>query len=247
MRLKDKVAIVTGGGGGIGRAIALRFAEEGAKVVVSDRDVEAGEETARLVQEKNGEAFFHQANTTQSSEVEVLMEKALQTFGAIDVLCNNAGINSEEKKLPDISLEEWQKVIDVNLSGTFLSMKYAIPHMISGGAIVNTASIAGIKGQKLVAGYSASKSSVIALTKTAATEFGRQNIRVNAIAPGVIDTKMVDNWKATDKWPVLSTANALRRVGKPEEIANAVLFLASDEASFITGETLIVDGGTLNL
>src|SRR5699024_11801004 len=111
----------------------------------------------------------------------------------------------------------------------------------------NTASIAGIKGQKLVAAYSASKSSVIALTKSTATEFGRKNIRINAIAPGIIETSMVDDWRKTDKWPVLSTANALKRIGQPEEIANAVLFLASDEASFITGETLVIDGGTLNI
>ncbi|GFZ87148.1 hypothetical protein GCM10010978_28710 [Compostibacillus humi] len=126
-------------------------------------------------------------------------------------------------------------------------MKYAIPSLEPGSSIVNIASIAGIKGQKLVSPYSASKSGVMTLTKTAATEFGRKNIRVNAVAPGVIDTKMVDDWRKTDKWPILSTANALRRIGKAEEVANAVLFLASDEASFITGETLIVDGGTLNL
>ena len=119
--------------------------------------------------------------------------------------------------------------------------------MQSGGAIINTSSIAGIKGQKLLGPYTASKSSVIALTKAASTEFGRKNIRVNAIAPGVIETNMVSDWKKTDKWPILSTANALKRIGKPEEVANAVLFLASDEASFITGETLIIDGGTLNL
>src|SRR5699024_441913 len=136
----------------------------------------------------------------------------------------------EEKKLPDLSLEEWQKVIDINLTGVFLGMKYAIPYMDSGSSIVNTASIAGIKGQKLVSAYSASKSSVITLTKTAATEFGRKNIRVNTVAPGIIDTKMVDDWKKTDKWPILSTANVLRRIGRPEEVANAVLFLASDEA-----------------
>src|SRR5699024_5449509 len=147
------------------------------------------------------------------------------------ILYNNAGVNSDEKKIPDVSLEEWRQVIAINQTGVFLGMKYVIPYMESGSSIINMASIAGMKGQKRVSASSASKSSVIAVTKTVATEYGRKNIRVNAVAPGIIDTKMVDDWRKTEKWPVLSTANALRRVGKPEEIANAVLFLASDEAS----------------
>lgn len=247
MRLKNKTAIVTGGGGDIGRAIALRFASEGAKVMVSDIGEVSGMETAEMIEANGGTAMFSQTDMTNPDQVKGLVERTVKVFGGADILCNNAGVNSEEKKLPDVSFEEWQKVIDINLSGVFLGMKYVIPYMESGGSIVNTASIAGIKGQKLVAAYSASKSSVIALTKTAATEFGRMNIRVNAVAPGIIDTKMVDDWKKTDKWPVLSTANALRRIGKPEEVANAILFLASDEASFITGETLVIDGGTLNM
>lgn len=247
MRLKNKVAIITGGGGDIGRAIALRFSEEGAQVLVADISKEAGQETVEMINNRGGKAVFHRTDMTKEDEVKALIEKAIDTFQRIDILCNNAGVNCEEKKIPDVSLEEWQKVIDINLTGVFLGMKYAIPSMEPGSSIVNIASIAGIKGQKLVSPYSASKSSVMTLTKTAATEFGRKNIRVNAVAPGVIDTKMVDDWRKTDKWPILSTANALRRIGKAEEVANAVLFLASDEASFITGETLIVDGGTLNL
>ena len=247
MRLKNKVAIITGGGGDIGRAIALRFSEEGAQVLVADISKEAGQETVEMINNRGGKAVFHRTDMTKQDEVKALIEKALDTFQRIDIVCNNAGVNSEEKKIPDVSLEEWQKVIAINLTGVFLWMKYAIPSMGPGSSIVNIASIAGIKGQKLVSPYSASKSSVMTLTKTAATEFGRKNIRVNAVAPGVIDTKMVDDWRKTDKWPILSTANALRRIGKAEEVANAVLFLASDEASFITGETLIVDGGTLNL
>ena len=247
MRLKNKVAIITGGGGDIGRAIALRFSEEGAQVLVADISKEAGQETVEMINNRGGKAVFHRTDMTKEDEVKALIEKAIDTFQRIDILCNNAGVNCEEKKIPDVSLEEWQKVIAINLTGVFLGMKYAIPSLEPGSSIVNIASIAGIKGQKLVSPYSASKSSVMTLTKTAATEFGRKNIRVNAVAPGVIDTKMVDDWRKTDKWPILSTANALRRIGKAEEVANAVLFLASDEASFITGETLIVDGGTLNL
>lgn len=247
MRLENKVAIVTGGGGDIGRATAIRFAKEGARVVVSDRNEEGGQQTIQTIREIGGEAKFIYSDITNPTDVENLVEGTIEAFGRLDILFNNAGVNSEEKKLPDVSLEEWQQVMDINITGVFLGMKYAIPKMEPGSSIISTASIAGIKGQKLVSAYSASKSSVIALTKTAATEFGRKNIRINAIAPGIIDTDMVEDWKKTDKWPILSTANALKRIGKPEEIANVVLFLASDEASFITGETLIVDGGTLNI
>ena len=247
MRLENKVAIVTGGGGGIGRATAVRFAKEGASVLVADLDEENGYETTRLIKESGGNSEFILTDMTQQEDVENMVQAALGAFGRLNILFNNAGAGGGEKKIPDISLEEWKKSIDVNATSVFLGMKIAIPHMLSGGSIINTASIAGIKGQKLVAAYTASKSSVIALTKAAATEFGKKNIRVNAIAPGIIETNMVENWKKTSKWPLLSTASALGRIGQPEEVANAVLFLASDEASFITGETLIIDGGTLNL
>ncbi|SES63855.1 NAD(P)-dependent dehydrogenase, short-chain alcohol dehydrogenase family [Salinibacillus kushneri] len=247
MRLENKVAIVTGGGGDIGRATALRFAKEGAKVAVADISEEAAKQTADMIKKMGGDAESIQCNMTVPKDVQDMADRVIDSYGKIDIYFGNAGVNSEEKKLPDVSLEEWNQVMDVNITGIFLGMKHVIPRMDSGGSIINTASIAGIKGQKLVSAYSASKSGVITLTKTAATEFGRKNIRVNAIAPGIIDTNMVEDWKKTDKWPVLSTANALRRIGEPEEIANAVLFLASDEASFITGETLVIDGGTLNL
>ncbi|QDI90493.1 SDR family oxidoreductase [Salicibibacter halophilus] len=243
MRLEDKVAIVTGGGGGIGRSVALQFAEEKAKVMVSDVDEEAGKTTVNLINEKGGEAGFIRSDITKPNEVKGMIDEAIDAFGSFNILFNNAGVNCDEKKMPDVSFEEWHHVMDININGVFLGMKHAIPYMEPGSSIINTASIAGIKGQKLVSAYSASKSSVIALTKTAATEFGRQNIRVNAIAPGIIETKMADDWKKTDKWPILSKANALRRTGQPEEVANAVLFLASDESSFITGETLVIDGG----
>jgi NAD(P)-dependent dehydrogenase (short-subunit alcohol dehydrogenase family) len=247
MRLENKVAIITGGGGGIGRATAIRFAKEGARVLVADIGEEAGIKTVQLIKESGGKAEFVRVNMTKPEDVEHMVQKAVDTFGKLDILINNAGVKSDEKKIPDVSLVEWQEVFDINTTGVFLGMKYVIPKMESGGSIVNTASIAGIKGQKLVAAYSASKSSVIALTKTAATEFGKKNIRVNAIAPGIIDTDMVEDWKKTSKWSVLSTANALNRIGQPEEIANTILFLASDESSFITGETIVIDGGTLNL
>lgn len=247
MRLKNKVAIITGGGGDIGKATAIRFAREGARVVVVDLNEKTACETVNLIRKENGEANCIKTDVTNDHAVQNMIQETIAKYERLDIMFNNAGVNSVEKKLPDVSLEEWKKVMDINITGVFLGMKYAIPHMKSGGSIINTASIAGIKGQKLVAAYSASKSSVIALTKSTATEFGRKNIRINAIAPGIIETSMVDDWRKTDKWPVLSTANALKRIGQPEEIANAVLFLASDEASFITGETLVIDGGTLNI
>ncbi|MCM3670684.1 glucose 1-dehydrogenase [Mesobacillus maritimus] len=247
MRLENKVAIITGGGGGIGRATALRFAKEGACVMVADRSEDFGVNTVNLIKEIGGTAEFVQVDMTKPVDVQNMVRLTVEKFGKLDILFNNAGVSSGEKKIPDVSLEEWQDVFDINTTGVFLGLKYAIPQMIDGGSIINTASIAGIKGQKLVAAYSASKSSVIALTKTAATEFGKQNIRVNAIAPGIIETNMVEDWKKTKKWPILSTANALKRIGNPEEVANLVLFLASDESSFITGETIVIDGGTLNL
>ncbi|RKQ35729.1 SDR family NAD(P)-dependent oxidoreductase [Oceanobacillus halophilus] len=247
MRLKNKVAIITGGGGDIGRVTALRFAEEGASIMVTDLNEDACVKTVNMVRENGGNADYIITNMTDSQEVENMVTKTIDLYGKINILFNNAGVGSGgEKKLPDVSLEQWQKVLDTNITGVFLGLKYIIPKMESGSSIINTASIAGIKGQKLISAYSASKSSVIALTKAVSKEFGRQNIRVNAVAPGIIDTSMVTHWKETKKWPLLSTANSLKRIGTPEEVANAVLFLASDEASFITGETLVVDGGTLN-
>ncbi|CDQ39197.1 MULTISPECIES: SDR family NAD(P)-dependent oxidoreductase [Virgibacillus] len=247
MRLVNKVAVITGGAGGIGEATAKCFAKEGAHLILADRVSRSEVMFIDELIDAGVEATYIQTDITDPKEMKSLFQATIDKYGSIHVLFNNAGVNSVEKKIPDITIDEWQQVLNINQNGVFLAMKYGIPHMESGGSIINTASIAGIKGQKLVAAYSASKSSVIALTKTAATEFGRKNIRVNAIAPGIIDTEMIKDWKQSEKWPILSTSNALKRIGKPEEIANVVLFLASDESSFITGETLVVDGGTLNI
>jgi NAD(P)-dependent dehydrogenase (short-subunit alcohol dehydrogenase family) len=248
MRLIGKTAVITGGGGGIGRAAALLFAREGANVAVADVDSEGGEETMNLITENGGEAKFIHTDVSDSQQVKDLIETAVTTFGQLNIMFNNAGIGHPAVKSVDLEEDDWDRVIDINLKGVYLGIKYAVPELskVGGGAIINTSSLLGLKGQKYLAAYNASKAGVILLTKNAAVEYGKQKIRVNAITPGVIDTKIIDGWKNDEKkWPIISRANALGRIGTPEEVANAVMFLASDEASFITGATLSVDGGGL--
>ncbi|MEH7482707.1 glucose 1-dehydrogenase [Neobacillus drentensis] len=248
MRLLGKTAIITGGGGGIGRSTALRFTKEGARVAVADIDSAIGAETVRLIKEEGGEAIFVKTDVTDSKQIKALINTTTSTFGALHILFNNAGVGNSEVRSVDLSEEEWDRVIDINLKGVFLGIKYAVPEFIKagGGAIINTSSLLGLKGQKYVSAYNASKAGVVMLTQNASLEYGKFNIRVNAIAPGVIDTPIIDHWKQDErKWPIISRANALRRIGTPDEVANAVLFLASDDASFITGTTLSVDGGGL--
>jgi len=248
MKLTEKTAIVTGGGSGIGRAAALRFAKEGAKVVVADIDSIDGEETANYIREHEGSSIFVKTDVADPEQIKRLIETTTSTFGGLHIMFNNAGVGNLEVRSVDLSVEEWDRVVDINLKGVFLGIKYAVPALIKsgGGSIINTSSLLGLKGQKFVSAYNASKAGVVVLTQNAALEYGKYHIRVNAIAPGVIDTKIIDNWKQNErKWPIISRANALGRIGTPEEVANAVLFLASDEASFITGATLSVDGGGL--
>ncbi|MDN4073138.1 MULTISPECIES: SDR family NAD(P)-dependent oxidoreductase [Fictibacillus] len=248
MRLQGKTAIITGGGGGIGRATALLFAKEGANIVVADVNEELGEETVHLIREQNGSAFFVKTDVTDSIQVKKMIDAAISEFSALDILFNNAGIGNPEVKSTDLAESEWDRIVDINLKGVFLGIKHGVPELIKagGGVIINTSSLLGLKGQKYVSAYNASKGGVVLLTQNAALEYGRHNIRVNAVAPGVIDTSIIDDWKNNErKWPIISSANALGRIGSPEEVATAVLFLASEEASFITGTTLSVDGGGL--
>jgi NAD(P)-dependent dehydrogenase (short-subunit alcohol dehydrogenase family) len=248
MRLKGKTAIVTGGGSGVGRSTAIRFACEGAKVSVADVDSHGGEETVSLIKESGANAIFVKTDVKDSNHVRNLINTTTNTFGGLGILVNNAGIGHSEVRSVDLPEEEWDHVIDINLKGVFLGIKYAAPELIKsgGGAIINTSSLLGLKGKKYQAAYNASKAGVVLLTQNAALEYGKYNIRVNAIAPGVIDTKIIDGWKQDERrWPFISKANALGRIGTSDEVANAIFFLASDEASFITGTTLSVDGGGL--
>jgi len=245
---EGKVALVTGGGSGIGRATALAFAREGAQVVIGNRNVERGEETVAMIRGAGGTASFQRTDVVVASEVEALIDRAVETCGRLDVAFNNAGIEGDVKPtLIDHTETNFDIVMDINVKGVWLSMKYEIPQMLKtgGGAIVNCSSVAGVIGFPGIGIYSASKHAVIGLTKAAALEFSAQGIRVNSVNPAVIDTEMVDrladgmNVKKDD----LTTFHPIGRLGRVEEVAEAVLWLCSDKASFVTGHSMMVDGG----
>jgi NAD(P)-dependent dehydrogenase (short-subunit alcohol dehydrogenase family) len=243
----DKIALVTGGGSGIGRATALTFAREGAKVVVADIVVTGGEETVQLIHAAGGEAIFVKADMANASDIEAMVQKVIATYGRLDCAHNNAGIEGATGRTADYSEAEWDRVIRINLTAVWLCMKYEIPQMLKqgGGAIVNTASDAGLLGVPQMPAYVASKHGVVGLTKTAALEYAKSGIRVNAVCPGVIHTPMVE--RITGQRPGraerMTAAEPVGRMGKPEEIAVAVVWLCSDAASFVTGLPMAVDGG----
>ena len=245
--VKDKVALVTGGGSGIGRASALTFAREGAKVVVSDVVVEAGKETVQLIKNADGEAVFIKTDVAQVSDVEALIAKAVEAYGRLDCAHNNAGIEGNSAKLADYDEADWDRVIAINLTGVWLCMKYEIPQMLQqgSGAIVNTSSVAGLLGFRTGSAYVASKHGVLGLTKTAALEYAKSGIRVNAVCPGAVDTPMMG--RITDHRPhraaKMAAGEPVGRMGTPQEIAEAVVWLCSDAASFVTGHPMTVDGG----
>jgi len=245
---EGKVALVTGGGSGIGRATAVAFAREGAQVVIGNRNVERGEETVSLIREAGGTASFRRADVKVATEVEALVKHAVKTRGRLDIAFNNAGIEGEVKPtLIDQTEANFDAVMDVNVKGVWLSMKYEIPQMLKtgGGAIVNCSSVAGVIGFPGIGIYSASKHAVIGLTKAAALEFSAQGIRVNAVNPAVIDTEMVDRLSAgmNVQKDDLTTFHPIGRLGRVAEVAEAVLWLCSKKASFVTGHSLMVDGG----
>jgi len=250
MRLKDKVALVTGAASGIGRATAALFGQEGAKVMCADLDAAGAEHVARQIADGGGEAASTQADVSQAADVERMVKETVERWGRLDVLVNNAGIYFI-LPLTQVPEEEWDRLININLKGVYLGCKYAIPRMVGQGkgAIVNTASIAGLRGSANWTTYCASKGGVVQLTKALAMEVARLNVRVNCVCPGIIDTGMFDqavDLVAVNREELATTigeAHPMGRIGRPEEVAAAILFLASEEASFITGVPLSVDGG----
>jgi NAD(P)-dependent dehydrogenase (short-subunit alcohol dehydrogenase family) len=241
-----KVALVTGAGSGIGRASALAFTREGANVIVADIVAEGGEETVRMIEAAGGEAHFVKTDVSRAAEVQALVDSAVQTWGRLDYAHNNAGILGNFAPTADCTEENWDRLIAVNLKGVWLCMKYEIPQMLKqgGGAIVNTSSSAGVTAFPALPAYVASKHGVAGLTKAAALEYGRTPIRVNAVCPGFIDTPMVAPLAgegAGGAAQFLATL-PIGRAGTPEEVAEAVVWLCSDAASYVTGHTMLVDG-----
>lgn len=262
--LDGKVALVTGGNSGIGRATVLAFARKGAKVVIASRRIKESEETVRLVQEANGEAIFIKTDISEAAEVEALVSKAVKIYGRLDYAFNNAGIEGKGSPIIELTEDVWDKIISSNLKGVWLSMKYEILQMLKqgSGAIVNNGSIYALVGVPNFAVYSASKHGVLGLTKSAAIEYATTGIRINAVCPGGIKTPMMDRLfkveletqlvreNPTEQMDLLKDSEArfakehpLGRLGTSEEVAEAVIWLCSDAASFITGHSLAIDGG----
>ena len=245
-RLKNKVAIVTGGASGIGRATVLLFVAEGAKVAIGDVDSAGGEETVRLARTAGGEVFFQRTDVSSAADADALVKATVQRWGALHVLHNNAYWAPTGKNVLNTSEEEWDRTQDITLKSMYLMSRAAIPEMLKagGGSIVNMASVAGVVGSANFSAYAAAKGGVVALTKSMATDFGKQGIRVNCIAPGPIATPAIAELRKDAKWLERQMNRLLLSdLGRPEDIAYAVLYLASDESSFVTGSTMVVDGG----
>jgi 3-oxoacyl-[acyl-carrier protein] reductase len=247
MKLANKVALITGAGSGMGRVAAVLFAQEGARVACIDIDQKAALETAMTIEASGGKAIGVKADVSKSADTEAMVAATVEKLGAPTVVYNNAGIEGNSDFMAQMTEEDFDRVIAINLRGVWLGMKYSLPHMIKsgGGSIINTASIAGLVGLRGASAYCAAKAGVIALTRVAALEYGRYNIRVNAICPGAIDTPMVKRVQGEGGLDErgLSRVSLLGRIGKPDEIARTALFLASDDASFATGAPFIIDGG----
>ena len=251
MKLDGRVAIVTGGNSGIGRATALLFAREGSKVVVAGRNSTRGAEVVKVIGEAKGEAMFVKTDVSKSADVEALVRKTVERFGKIDVLFNNAALSPVGTVL-DTSEAEWSEVIGTNLTGTFLCTKYVLPHMVErkSGVIINTGSINSVMAMRKEAAYDASKGGVLLLTRAVALDFAEFDVRANCICPGAIDTPMLRDILAQSPDPAaaeveLAKKHALGRLGSPDEVARMALFLASDDSSFVTGAAIPVDGGML--
>jgi len=246
-----RVALVTGAGSGIGRATATLLAQEGARIGLCDVDEAAGKQTARAIQERDGQALFVHADVSRAQEVRAFVTQVAEAFGGIDILINNAGIGSKKKQLLDLSEAEWLHILDVNLNGHFYCCKYAVPFMVraGGGAIVNMSSVLAVATFPGTLPYTTSKSALIGFTTGLANELGPYGIRVNCLLPGSTDTPMMWRGVSPDEREAVeaevAAAQPLRRFAQSEEIARAALFLVSSQSSFITGAALVVDGGLL--
>lgn len=248
-KLDGKVAVITGAASGIGRATALLFAKEGAKLILADVDEEKGQQVAEEINRSGGTAKFLRTDVSNPEDVQRMIGAAVDSYGQLNVLYNNAGIEGDQAPTADCTLENFDRVIAVNLKGVFLGMKYGIPAILKsgGGSVINTASTAGLAGFPTLPAYCASKGGVIQLTKTAALEYGRLGVRVNCICPGGIWTPLVERFGRSreEAEKLAEQYHALGRFGNPEEVASLALFLASDDSSFCTGAAYLVDGGML--
>jgi NAD(P)-dependent dehydrogenase (short-subunit alcohol dehydrogenase family) len=245
-RFVDHGVLITGAGSGIGRAAAQLFAKEGAHIVVVDEMKADAQDTVSLIRDAGGKALAVRADVSREADCREMVERALAAFERLDVAFNNAGVGASGFAVADEEEITWNRLIDVNLKGIFLSMKYEIPAMLNagGGAIVNTASVAGLVGERGIGAYSASKHGVVGLTRTAALDYVGRGIRINAVCPGATRTRILANWFQDPKVEAfILSRHPIGRIAEPEEIARAVLFLASDDASFIVGQALAVDGG----
>lgn len=245
--LTDKTAIVTGAGSGIGRSIALLFARHGAKVVVSDVNEKGGKNTVEQIRSAGGKAFFFKADVGRVEDNQRLVEAAVQEYGALHIACNNAGIGGEQAPIGEYSVESWEKVIRINLSGVFYGMRYQIPAMLEagGGAIVNISSILGQVAFEGAGAYTAAKHGLVGLTKNAALEYAGQGIRINVVGPGFIQTPMLSDNLTPEQVEAVKQLHPIGRLGTPEEVAELVLWLCSERASFVTGSYYAIDGGYL--
>ena len=248
-RLENKVSLITGAGSGIGQAIAVLFAREGSTVAVADLSSDAGRETVQQIRSAGGAAEFVQVDVSSAEQVRRAVDAVIERFGRIDILCNNAGIGVAATVV-ETSEDDWDRVMAVDLKGVFLGCKYVIPHMLrqGGGVIVNTSSVAGMVGVLNRAAYCAAKAGIIGLTKSIAMDFVAQGIRANCVCPGTVDSPWIQKILSQQPDPVAERQRMVERqpmgrMGKPEEIAAAALYLASDEAAFVTGTELVIDGG----